>query len=66
MLLVVSLLVDLPEADQQALRTLVDQPELLTLLARRIRLTVYLGDSYRDDPETAMHHLSACLVKSSA
>jgi hypothetical protein len=49
---------DLPEDSQHALRTLVDDPEVLSILARRVRLGVYLGDSYREDPEGTRQHLS--------
>jgi hypothetical protein len=49
---------DLPEDSQQALRTLVDDPELLSILARHVRLGVYLGDSYREDPDGTRRHLT--------
>lgn len=52
------LLSEIPEDDQQALRDLVDRPDLLSLLAMRVRLAVYLGDSYRASPEATRRHLS--------
>ena len=52
------LLEDLPGDTQQAFRDLVDQPELLSVLARRVRLAVRLGDSYRRDPEGTRLHLA--------
>ena len=44
---------DLPEADQQAFRELLGQPEMLSPVAvSRVRLMVRLGDSYRvKDPD---------------
>ncbi len=49
----------LPEPTQEAFRALVEQPELLTLLASQVRLVVHLGDSYRADPEVTRAHLDA-------
>jgi len=53
-----SLLSEIPEDEQQAFRDLVDRPDLLSLLAMRVRLAVYLGDSYRASPESTRRHLS--------
>lgn len=53
-----SLLVELPPDTQQAFRDLVGRPDLLTLLAQRVRLAVYLGDSYREDPAGTRRHLA--------
>ena len=54
------LLADLPDAAaRDAFRDLLDAPELLSLLARRVELVVRLGDSYAADAETTRAHLAA-------
>src|SRR5262249_46507143 len=50
---------DLDPEPQQAFRNLVDEPELLSVLVRRVNLVVRLGDSYRQDPKTTRSYLSA-------
>jgi hypothetical protein len=50
---------DLDEETQQAFRRLVDEPELLSVLVRRVNLVVRLGDSYRKDPRDTRKYLSA-------
>jgi hypothetical protein len=51
---------DIPDdASRQAFRDLLEQPELLSLLARRVHLVVRLGDSFRDDPDATRAHLAA-------
>ena len=47
-----------PEA-QQAFRDLVDKPELLSVLVRRVNLVVRLGDSYRKNPKDTRTYLAA-------
>src|SRR6185436_19221564 len=49
---------DLDEETQQAFRRLVDEPELLSVLVRRLNLVVRLGDSYRKDPRDTRKYLS--------
>ena len=58
---VCGMVVELRFGDQRlrtSFRDLVDRPDLLSLLARRLRLTVYLGDSYRESPEATRSHLT--------
>lgn len=50
---------DLDAESQQAFRDLVDQPELLSVLVRRVNLVVRLGDSYRKNPRDTRSYLSA-------
>ncbi len=50
---------DLDGDTQQAFRELVDQPELLSVLVRRVNLVVRLGDSYRESPDATRRYLSA-------
>ena len=42
---------DFPVNTQKALRTLVELPEVLTLLTDNIQLTILVGDLYQKDPE---------------
>ena len=53
---------DLDDETQQAFRDLVDQPELLSVLVRRVNLVVRLGDSYRKNPKDTRSYLSALAV----
>ncbi len=49
---------DLDRETQQAFRDLVDQPELMSVLVRRVNLVVRLGDSYRKNPNSTRTYLS--------
>ena len=53
---------DLDDETQQAFRALVNQPELLSVLVRRVNLVVRLGDSYRKNPKDTRSYLSALAV----
>jgi hypothetical protein len=46
-----------PLRAQAAFRELVDRPELVSILARHVRLTVLLGDAYRADRPSARQSL---------
>ncbi|MGH7336481.1 MAG: hypothetical protein ACREI7_02780, partial [Myxococcota bacterium] len=50
---------DLDPESQQAFRDLLDKPELLSVLVRRVNLVVRLGDSYRRHPRDTRSYLSA-------
>src|SRR5215813_10945466 len=50
---------DLDADTQQAFRDLVDQPELLSVLVRRVNLVVKLGDSYRKNPKDTRNYLAS-------
>jgi len=50
---------DLDADTQQAFRDLVDQPELMSVLVRRVNLVVRLGDSYRKNPNDTRSYLTA-------
>jgi hypothetical protein len=50
---------DFDEDTQQAFRKLVDEPELLSVLVRRVNLVVRLGDSYRKHPKDTRSYLAA-------
>jgi hypothetical protein len=50
---------DLDPKAQQAFRDLVEQPELLSVLVRRVNLVVKLGDSYRKNPRDTRTYLAA-------
>ncbi len=49
------LLSDYPGPAQEAFSTLIDLPEVLTLLTENIRLSILVGDLYRADPEWLLH-----------
>src|SRR4029453_93657 len=50
---------DLNPETQQAFRDLVDKPELLSVLVKRVNLVVRLGDSYRKNPKDTRSYLAA-------
>ena len=50
---------ELPEADREAFFDLVEEPELVSMLTQRVRLAVYLGESFRADPEGTRAHLES-------
>jgi hypothetical protein len=50
---------DLDDDTQQAFRDLVKEPELLSVLVRRVNLVVRLGDSYRKNPNDTRSYLAA-------
>ena len=49
------LLTNYPESTQEALKHLLDLPEVLSILTDNIKLTVLLGDLYRNDPNLVLH-----------
>src|SRR5262249_26505830 len=50
---------ELDDDTQQAFRELVDKPDLLSVLVRRVNLVVKLGDSYRKNPNDTRKYLAA-------
>jgi len=50
---------DLDADTQQAFRDLVDKPDLLSVLVKRVNLVVKLGDSYRKNPKDTRSYLTA-------
>jgi hypothetical protein len=51
-----SLLMQYPTKTQKALNELIKLPEVLTLLTENIRLTILVGDLYKNEPEFVLHH----------
>lgn len=54
-----NLIRDYPDKTKNALRQLVELPEVLTLLSDGIRMTVIVGDLYRRNPEWLMQQLDS-------
>lgn len=54
-----NLIRDYPDKTQDALRQLVELPEVLTLLSDGIRMTVMVGDLYRRNPAWLMQQLDS-------
>lgn len=53
------LIKEYPHKTADALRSLVDLPEVLSLLTENIRLTVLVGDLYRKNPEWLAHQMDS-------